>query len=79
MIPLVGGVAFGLVWGWLLAQRFAQPLRLPAAGLATAAVAAEAALLAGAGTALVLLAAAVGGGLLRAWLSRAIVQRAVPA
>lgn len=75
MIPLAGGFAFGLVWGWLLAQRFAQPIRVPAAALATAAVAAEAALLAGAGTALVLLAAALAGGLLRTRLSRAIVQR----
>jgi len=79
VIPLAGGIAFGLVWGWLLAQRFAQPLRVPAAAVASAAVAAEAALLAGPGAALGLLTATIAGGLLRTWLTRAIAQRAVAA
>ncbi|MEO5577191.1 MAG: hypothetical protein ABIR67_15170 [Gaiellaceae bacterium] len=48
MIPLAGGIALGLVWGWLLAQRFAEPPVGPAAAsvaaVAAAALAGEAAL-----------------------------------
>lgn len=79
MIPLAGGIGFGLVWGWLLAQRFAEPLGGPvaagAAGIATAALAGEAALLGGRAAALGLLAASGAGALLRITFSRALAQR----
>lgn len=79
VIPLAGGIAFGLTWGWLLAQRFAEPLGGPAAvvaaGIAVAALAVEAALLAGRGAAVGVLAASGAGALLRTAFSRALAQR----
>ena len=70
-MPLAGAIAYGFVWGWLTAQRFARPLRVwPAA------VAGQAAYFAGAGAAVGLLLALAAGGVLRTWLSRTIVQRA---
>lgn len=77
-MPLAGAIAFGFVWGWLTAQRFAQPLRMWPAAVAAAGVAGEAAFFAGRGAAFGLLVAAAAGGLLRTALSRAIVHRAVP-
>jgi len=79
VISLAGGVLFGLVWGWLLAQRFAEPLGGPAAAVAAASAAAvlagEAALLAGRGAALGLLAASSAGALLRTVFSRTVAER----
>ena len=75
-MPLAGAIAYGFVWGWLTAQRFAQPLRVWLAAVAAAAVAGEAAFFAGGGAAVGLLLALVAGGALRTWLSWAIVQRA---
>lgn len=75
-MPLAGAIAYGFVWGWLTAQRFAQPLRVWLAAVAAAAVAGEAASFAGAGAAVGLLLALVAGGVLRTWLSRTIVRRA---
>jgi hypothetical protein len=81
VIALVGGIGLGLVGGWLLAQLLAEPARRRAAAgagaLATAAVAAEAALLAGRGAAYGLLAATGLGALLRATFVRAIARNAV--
>ncbi len=79
MIPLAGGLALGLVWGWLLVQRFARPLRPLPALLATAALAAEVALLADGGAAAALLGAVLAGGLLRTWLWHALARRTVAA
>jgi hypothetical protein len=81
VIALVGGIGIGLVGGWLLAQLLAEPARRRAAAgagaLATAAVAAEAALLAGRGAAYGVLAATGLGALLRATFVRAVTRNAV--
>jgi hypothetical protein len=81
VIALVGGIGIGLVGGWLLAQLLAEPARRRAAAgagaLATAAVAAEAALLAGRDAAYGLLAATALGALLRATFVRAVTRNAV--
>ena len=68
MIPLAGGISFGLAWGWLLAQRLGRDMRLPAAGIAGLAVlapAGEAVLLAGGVVGLALAAATGAGAALR--------------
>ena len=79
VIPLAGGIAFGLVWGWLLAQRFAIPAAgLAAAGaaaLAAAALAGEAALLAGRDAALGTALGCGAGALLRIAFSRTFAHR----
>jgi len=81
VIALVGGIGLGLVGGWLLAQLLAEPARRRAAAgagaLATAAVAAEAALLAGRGAAFGLLVATGLGALLRATFARAVARTTV--
>ena len=79
MIELAGGITLGLAWGWLLAQRFAVPRARAVVALAAAALAGEAALLAGRGSAAALLAASVGGALLRTAFSRAVASRQAPA
>ena len=79
MIPLAGGIAFGLTWGWLLAQRFAAPLGGPAAvgaaALAVVVLAVEAALLAGRGATVGVIAASAVGALLRTAFSRSLSRR----
>jgi hypothetical protein len=80
VIPLAGGISFGLAWGWLLAQRLSRDTRLPAAGLAGLAAlapAGEAALLAGVAVGLALAAATGAGAVLRTGFARAI-RRASP-
>lgn len=73
MIPLAGGIGFGLAWGWLLAQRLGRDTRLaPVAGLAALAPAGEAVLLAGGAVALALVAATGAGALLRTAFGLAI-------
>ena len=79
MIELGGGIAFGLVCGWLLAQRLAEPsggaATVAAGAVAVTVVAGEAALLAGRVAALGLLAAAGVGALLRIVFRRAVARR----
>ena len=75
-MPIAGAIAYGFVWGWLTAQRFARPLRVWPAAVAAAAVAGVAAFFAGGGAAVGFLIALAAGGALRAWLSRTIMQRA---
>jgi hypothetical protein len=81
VIPLAGGISFGLAWGWLLAQRLGRGTRLlPATGVAAVAAlapAGEAALLAGGVVGLALVAATGVGALLRTAFARAI-RRASP-
>ena len=75
VIELVGGIAAGVVWGWLLVQRVAEPAAAAVATLAAAALACEAALLAGRGAALGLLAGVGAGALVRAALERSLARR----
>jgi hypothetical protein len=79
MIPVAGGVAIGLVWGWLLAQRFPDPAAAVGAAAVAAALAGEAALLAGGGPAVGLLAAVVVGASLRVAFGRSLAHRGTPA
>jgi NhaP-type Na+/H+ or K+/H+ antiporter len=79
VIPIAGGIAIGLVWGWLLAQRFPDLAAAVGAAAVAAALAGEAALLAGSDPALGLLAAVAVGASLRAAFGRSLAHRRTPA